>query len=68
MKGLIKCAACGTEMVREYEGDKIKLRASILVWEKNKCIGKCRKCGADVPLQLSLTMPKKNSIKLIVSR
>ena len=62
-KGLIRCSSCGTEMVREYDDGKKKLRASILIWENDKCFGKCRKCGNDVALQLSLVIPAVTKIK-----
>ena len=69
-KGLVTCHVCGTEMIRQYDGGKTKLRASILVWENGRCIGKCRKCGADVPLQLSLVagnpLPKKRTIHIVM--
>ena len=54
--GLVKCDRCGTEMVRDY-GGKRKLRAKIVVWENGKCLGKCQKCGHDVPLPVVLDIP-----------
>lgn len=71
-KGLVTCGTCGSEMIREYPDGKKKLRTSILVWEGDRCIGKCRKCGADVVLPVQLSMPaaapKKKLVHIVFPR
>lgn len=72
-QGLVRCGTCGMEMVRRYEDGKVKLRAAILVWDDEGCIGKCRKCGNDVRLQLPIPFGvpprvKKRPIHVVISR
>ena len=62
-QGLIKCGSCGTEMIREYPDSKKKLRASIIIFQGGKCVGKCRKCGTDVVLPITFNLDESSKRK-----
>jgi len=56
---MINCE-CGNEVLRSYGDEKkVKLRTNIIVWELDtgKCFCKCLKCKAEIPLDLSITIP-----------
>lgn len=60
---MFSCPKCGNEVIRSYGSDKVKLRTNIVIWENGKCVCKCLKCKADVPVPLSLHLPTGRVLK-----
>lgn len=53
MDEIIKCPNCSDALVKSYN-DEVKMRATLIKWNKNGCFAVCKSCKQDVEVNLDI--------------
>ena len=51
---VVKCPNCNDALVKSYKNEEVKLRATLIKWNKNGCFAVCKNCKHDVEMDLDI--------------
>lgn len=54
MTDIIKCPNCNDALIKSYSNDEVKLRATLIKWNKDGCFAVCKSCKQDVEVDLDI--------------
>jgi hypothetical protein len=57
-----RCPQCRARVIQKSDGGKFKIRTNILVFDSGGAVVKCRKCHADIKLDLRMGEELRKSL------